>query len=192
MSKNKRQPIPKNIRFEVFKRDKFTCQYCGRQAPDVVLEVDHIIPVKEGGDNSIINLVTSCRDCNRGKGKKVLSDDTTLKKQKAAMDEMQDRREMIDMMAAWRKELYEEEDRGINFIQEYLRRISEWVMDDTGVCEVRRMIQRYGFVEVYTSFTIAYNTYFYGDEESWNYAYHKIGGILYNRSIGRGADYYAK
>ena len=45
----KRKPISKKLRFEIFKRDKFTCQYCGKMAPDVVLEVDHIKPVCKGG-----------------------------------------------------------------------------------------------------------------------------------------------
>lgn len=42
MRENKREPVGKKLRFEVFKRDKFTCQYCGAKAPDVVLHVDHI------------------------------------------------------------------------------------------------------------------------------------------------------
>ena len=37
----KRKSISKKARFEVFKRDSFTCQYCGRTAPDVVLHLDH-------------------------------------------------------------------------------------------------------------------------------------------------------
>ena len=69
-----RKPLSKKIRFEVFKRDKFTCQYCGRMSPDVILEVDHIEPVAEGGDNEITNLITSCRDCNRGKGNMTMDD----------------------------------------------------------------------------------------------------------------------
>jgi len=68
-----RKPIGKKVRFEVFKRDSFTCQYCGKGTPHVVLELDHIIPVSKGGDNNIINLVTACFDCNRGKGKTELS-----------------------------------------------------------------------------------------------------------------------
>ena len=47
-STKKRVPISKALRFEVFKRDSFTCQYCGRSAPEVVLEVDHIVPVSKG------------------------------------------------------------------------------------------------------------------------------------------------
>lgn len=59
----KRRPVSKKLRFEVFKRDNFKCQYCGASAPDVILEVDHINPVAKGGKNDILNLVTSCRDC---------------------------------------------------------------------------------------------------------------------------------
>ena len=71
--KSERKAISKKIRFEVFKRDSFVCQYCGNHPPKVVLEVDHINPVSNGGDNSIDNLVTSCFDCNRGKSDNLLS-----------------------------------------------------------------------------------------------------------------------
>ncbi len=54
-------------RFEVFKRDEFRCRYCGRQSPEVVLEVDHIVPSCDGGSDDPINLTTSCWDCNHGK-----------------------------------------------------------------------------------------------------------------------------
>jgi len=59
--------ISKKMRFDVFKRDGFACQYCGRTPPSVKLEVDHIVPVSKGGSDDPLNLVTSCFDCNRGK-----------------------------------------------------------------------------------------------------------------------------
>lgn len=62
-----RKPIGKRARFDVFKRDNFTCQYCGSHPPAVVLEVDHIVAVANGGDNSTGNLITACFNCNRGK-----------------------------------------------------------------------------------------------------------------------------
>ena len=62
-----RENLSKKTRFEVFKRDGFRCQYCGSHPPDVVLEVDHIIPVCDGGENGIDNLLVSCFNCNRGK-----------------------------------------------------------------------------------------------------------------------------
>jgi 5-methylcytosine-specific restriction endonuclease McrA len=43
---NTRKPLSKKLRFEVFKRDGFSCQYCGAHPPDVLLEIDHVIPVK--------------------------------------------------------------------------------------------------------------------------------------------------
>lgn len=60
-------PVSKRTRFEVFKRDAFACQYCGRTPPAVVLHVDHIIAQANGGGDAIENLVTSCCDCNLGK-----------------------------------------------------------------------------------------------------------------------------
>lgn len=62
----------RTIRFEVFKRDGFRCQYCGKTPPDVTLEVDHIHPKSKGGQDEINNLITSCFDCNRGKRNIVL------------------------------------------------------------------------------------------------------------------------
>jgi hypothetical protein len=64
----KRTPLSKKTRFEVFKRDGFTCQYCGAHPPAAILECDHIKPVAEGGLNDQDNLVTACFTCNRGKG----------------------------------------------------------------------------------------------------------------------------
>ena len=62
--------ISKSLRFDVLNRDNFTCQYCGSKAPDVVLEIDHIIPYSVSKNNDIKNLITSCRTCNNGKSDK--------------------------------------------------------------------------------------------------------------------------
>lgn len=62
-----RKAITKKTRFEVFKRDGFVCQYCGNHPPAVLLQVDHINPVKLGGENNMDNLITSCQPCNIGK-----------------------------------------------------------------------------------------------------------------------------
>ena len=68
----KRKAISKGLRFDIFKRDGFTCQYCGSHPPDAVLEIDHIMPVSKGGDNDAMNLVSACGGCNRGKSAKLL------------------------------------------------------------------------------------------------------------------------
>lgn len=72
-SARKRKAISHKRRFEIFKRDGFTCQYCGGHPPKCVLHVDHIVPVAEGGDNEDTNLVTACDVCNGGKGARSLS-----------------------------------------------------------------------------------------------------------------------
>jgi 5-methylcytosine-specific restriction endonuclease McrA len=61
-------PLSPTLRFEILERDHFTCQYCGRKAPDVVLHVDHRLARARGGTNDRSNLVTSCSICNQGKG----------------------------------------------------------------------------------------------------------------------------
>ena len=62
-----RKPVSRRLRFEILRRDNHTCRYCGAQAPDVALTVDHVIPVTLGGGNDPSNLVTSCQPCNAGK-----------------------------------------------------------------------------------------------------------------------------
>lgn len=61
-------------RFEVFKRDRFTCSYCGGHPPDVLLECDHVIPRAAGGSDDMDNLVTACWNCNRGKSDRLLDE----------------------------------------------------------------------------------------------------------------------
>lgn len=68
-----RKQISKGVRFDVFKRDGFRCQYCGRTPPDALLHVDHINPVALGGGNESDNLITACSDCNLGKAATPLS-----------------------------------------------------------------------------------------------------------------------
>lgn len=69
-----RKAISKRVRFEVFKRDRFTCQYCGAHPPGVLLHIDHITAVASGGTNEIDNLITACEPCNAGKGARALTD----------------------------------------------------------------------------------------------------------------------
>jgi hypothetical protein len=105
---SKRKGLSKKTRFDVFKRDSFKCQYCGAHPPSVILEVDHIKPVAEGGGDESDNLITSCFSCNRGKGAESLenvpqslSDKAEMVKESEAQlrgyqDVMESRRERIE------------------------------------------------------------------------------------------------
>jgi 5-methylcytosine-specific restriction endonuclease McrA len=76
-----RRTLTKRVRFEILKRDGFACRYCGAKAPDVVLHCDHVHPVSRGGKNELENLVTACRDCNAGKGARLIEDRSAFARQ---------------------------------------------------------------------------------------------------------------
>lgn len=61
---------------KIFKRDHFTCQYCGLDGSQVfenwlILTIDHVHPHAHGGTRKLDNLVTACRPCNIIKGTRV-------------------------------------------------------------------------------------------------------------------------
>ncbi len=59
---------PAFTRFNVFLRDRFTCQYCGDGFPAENLTFDHVIPRARGGTTLWGNVVTACAPCNLSKG----------------------------------------------------------------------------------------------------------------------------
>ena len=54
-------------RRNIFKRDRFTCQYCGKQPDRQELTIDHVMPRSRGGGSSWSNCVLACLGCNRRK-----------------------------------------------------------------------------------------------------------------------------
>ena len=70
-----------NIRYNVLKRDNFSCVLCGATTKDgVKLHVDHIIPVSKGGKTVMNNLRTLCDRCNKGKSNKIENNDSICPK----------------------------------------------------------------------------------------------------------------
>lgn len=147
-----REPIRKSVRFEVFKRDSFTCQYCGQKAPDVVLEVDHITPVAGGGDNDILNLVTACKACNAGKSDRSLSDTAVVEKARAQAEDLEERRQQLEMIAQWHLSLVDIDSQAATQLE---RLWLEAVKAEPDIClnegardEVRRWSKNYGYERV--------------------------------------------
>lgn len=73
-TKRQRSRMTPALREYVKRRDHYTCQICGDNIyknPDIILEVDHIIPVSKGGETVEYNLQTLCRTCNRRKSNKI-------------------------------------------------------------------------------------------------------------------------
>jgi 5-methylcytosine-specific restriction endonuclease McrA len=66
------RPQLKLNRREVFRRDGYTCQYCGRRTPD--LTIDHVVPRHMGGKHVWDNVVAACQSCNHRKGGRLLQE----------------------------------------------------------------------------------------------------------------------
>lgn len=179
----KRKPITKTTRFEVFKRDSFTCQYCGRKAPDVLLVIDHIEPVSKGGTNDILNLITACRDCNSGKSDRQLSDTTVLDKQRQQLEELQERKEQIEMLFQWQKGLLNLDDQIITELSDYWSElVSGYYLTENGHNNLKRLMRKFELDEILAAMKIATDQYlkFVDGEptkESVEFAWKKVAGI---------------
>jgi hypothetical protein len=193
-----RKAIPKTLRFDVFARDKFTCQYCGRMSPDVVLEIDHIQPVSKGGKNELLNLVTSCRDCNRGKSNKTLSENSAVKRQQNELCDMAERLEQAKMMIEWKENMIAAKTNFVDVIIKLIESMTSYSLNDDGKRGIFNLISRFSFEEVYEATEISFTRYYapYKDDEkrkqSFNFACSKIGGICYNKRKQKEAVQYGE
>jgi 5-methylcytosine-specific restriction endonuclease McrA len=84
----------KQVRFQIFLRDNFTCIYCGRTSftHNIELQLDHVVARNNNGTDSIDNYATSCKDCNLSKKDKKLSQETEQK----ILSEIKKRNEIFD------------------------------------------------------------------------------------------------
>ena len=71
----KPQSSPNFTRFNVFLRDKFSCQYCGSNDE---LTFDHLLPRSKGGQTNWNNVVTACSKCNVLKGGRLLCNSSII------------------------------------------------------------------------------------------------------------------
>ncbi len=162
----KRKSISKKVRFEVLKRDKFTCQYCGRRAPDIVLNIDHIRPITNGGDNSILNLVTSCFDCNNGKRDNLLNDNSVIEKQRAQLELLQERREQLEMMLEWQDSLKDFEGQRAEIIMQRIEKIiSPHVLKEQRKSEISKYCSKYTDSQILENLSILTNKFIRYDEK---------------------------
>ncbi|HKO90008.1 MAG TPA: HNH endonuclease, partial [Polyangiaceae bacterium] len=87
----KRKSLSVKTRFQVLKRDRYTCQYCGAHPPDVLVVVDHVVPVAAGGSNDPSNLRTACQPCNGGKSDGLLEEGDLLTPSARTLEEQSER-----------------------------------------------------------------------------------------------------
>lgn len=189
-SRVKRKTMTKKTRFEVFKRDSFKCQYCGASAPEAILVVDHIDPISKDGADEMTNYITACQPCNAGKSDRKLDDNTTLQKQKAQLDELNERRTQLEMMMAWRNGLKGMDDDQIAVLRgAWAEGTPGWSLNASGEKELRALFKKYGLEKVLDAIETSVEQYIrVGDDgkitaESVGNAWLKIGGILHMKSM---------
>ncbi len=76
LSRYQRCP-PRSVQFNrrnIFMRDHYTCQYCGRKPSKDDLTIDHILPKSRGGRTIWENVTLACTACNTKKGSRLLSE----------------------------------------------------------------------------------------------------------------------
>lgn len=185
----KRKALSKRTRFEVFKRDSFKCQYCGKAAPDVVLRLDHIHPVSKDGENDLLNLITACVDCNAGKSDVLLSDATAIAKQRDQLEQLNERREQLEMLLQWREALRSIKDDQLSAVEAAWKRMTPgWSLNDNGRAGARKLIGKFGLAAVLAAIETA-EQYIRLDAEgkatgeSFEHAFSKIGGICRIQSM---------
>jgi len=121
--------ISKKTRFEVFKRDGFQCQYCGKTPPEVTLELDHINPKSKEGKDDINNLLTACFDCNRGKSN--ISLKTIPNTLSANIEILKEKENQLKNYNKLLEKIEQRTQRDIEEINEvYHSYFSEWVLSD--------------------------------------------------------------
>lgn len=152
----KKGGIPsKATRFEVFKRDSFRCLYCGRGAPEVVLHLDHVDPRSKGGAESVLNYATACADCNLGKGARRISDTSVVEVQRKQLDDLQERREQLAMMVAWRDSLANEEDVTLGVVEKAIDRWCSVELTHAERSTLRKLVRRVGLEHTLAAVDVA-------------------------------------
>lgn len=174
-----RKPIKKSVRFEVFKRDSFTCQYCGATPPAIVLHVDHIKAVADGGENDIDNLVTACEPCNLGKGARALESVPQGLADRAALiaEKEEQLRGYHEVIEARRRRL---EEQAMDVCMVYERFNPGYTLSESGLVSVRTFVGRLGVHAVIEAMEIAQTTRSVNEAKRFRY----FCGICWNRIRG--------
>lgn len=153
-----RRNLSQRSRFEILKRDGFRCGYCGKQPPEVVLEVDHIQPVADGGTNDPVNLITSCHACNAGKSSILLTQKAPSQAATAKLEK--DRLEQMAELNRWLHEKNKVIDGWVNqvsdvWIEESGEDPSKWRVSAEVEKSIRRFLKFLPCEEVKDSVRIA-------------------------------------
>lgn len=159
-------------------RDNFKCRYCGKTANEKELEVDHVVPRSRGGSNAMINLVTSCFECNRGKRDKTLLADSP---------EVEISEQTKQAIEAFKKKT-QEDDAARIFINYFLKNAPhEHELNGHELRMFRDYNKKFHADIVFEAIDIAITKYIpkVANDKDYYLAIKKIGGISHNKMMER-------
>jgi hypothetical protein len=170
----KRKPVSTRTRFEIFKRDNFTCQYCGRKPPEIILEIDHITPVSKSGDEDPINLLTACFDCNRGKSNIEIKNKKERPDLKQINEENLEREIQLKEYYKYLSVKHKKQQKDMNEIIEYWEIINgnQWTINPSGRQSIKRFLDHLPKQEIIDAIEIStcIETVYVSDiERRWKY-----------------------
>ena len=171
----RRRSFSAKARFEIFKRDKFCCQYCGAHPPDAVLEIDHITAVANGGGNDPDNLITACWKCNRGKSSRKLTNvPRSLEEQAAEVAEREKQlRGYHDVMQSRRDRIEDESWR----VARVLRASAEAGFRTEWLASIKMFLGKLSFHDVLEAMELADARFPYSESRAFKY----FCGICWNK-----------
>lgn len=178
--------ISKKVRFEIFKRDGFMCQYCGKIPPNVVLEIDHLIAKVDGGTDDLNNLITSCFDCNRGKGKIPL--EKLPASLKDNLENIKEQRKQMKLYSKYLEEIAENVENDLREIGHYFfnyfakskRSRDRYVFAGGWKASMTRFLQDFNKYKIMEAIDIAYSKTNYRPNFDQTALFRYMCGILHN------------
>lgn len=167
----------KKLRFEVFKRDRFICKYCGKKPGETILEVDHIIPRSKGGTDEIENLLTSCFDCNRGKGKRMLNELTAEMQKNAEL--LKEKKEQLEAFYKYQKDIGKIIDKPVSILSEYWSELTndEYSLSAKGKISLKYFLKTFSIQEIKEAMDISTKI----DDIESRFKY--FCGIMHNKKL---------
>jgi len=162
--------ISKKIRFDVFKRDGFQCQYCGKTPPNIVLEVDHIKPKKRNGRDDIENLITACFDCNRGKGADELRVAPPQTEDKIKI--LKEKEDQLKEYHRLQERIHKQIQRDIEYIDGKFREFSnnKLQLSDYGKVQIRNLLRHFSKHHIEDALAISWGKDYVPNDDKLKYA----------------------
>jgi len=132
-------------------------------------------------------LITSCKDCNRGKRDIPLDENSILEKQRKQLEDIQERKEQLEMLFDWKKNCDNFDNYSTNLLSEYIEsKISPYTLNETGKANISKLLKKFDLEELFKAIDKSEEVYLRYDKEnlltpeSVENFMNKIGGIATN------------